>query len=436
MTGKEKDMPENSTLSILDEITNGASQVNAKLQNSKQRFSQDWDQILSDMDQAADQRVDLNALKDKEEQRKLADRRRIHDANFETLSKSIEQEDKDLTECIEGLETVLASINVEFSQLQKPNREQEARLQTAKNAIEEATQQLGVAKTAWFGKTKKITRAEKAIADAKERLSLLEQQIQKEIRTRLKNTTMDERLSLFQTMSAKAEDHMKAGIKETTENCATVAKYRAQIQTILKQASAAREKISKELDAKKPLFETENAKLQTLVSGSKEFVEQNNLVDNLKAELTDLTGRYNAAQAILEDKMVAQERFAKVQEALQKQLANHRIHAAILRSQMEDRTLSFKNSLALLRNAANEQASKHIHDIGMEIDHRLDVTTAEATIASEKTLNEIFEAFETRMKRLYEVKGATNEELAECRRRFEKTQKRLEVFFDLNPSQV
>ncbi|MFA6594591.1 MAG: hypothetical protein WCT16_05070 [Candidatus Buchananbacteria bacterium] len=425
-------MLEPTTQSILDDITNGANQTANRLQAARLEADKSWSRIMEDMDATADEKVDLGKVKADELKQSLATRKKIHDANFETFGKSVQQVDQDLTGVVESLETVLASINIEYASLQKPTREQESRLQRAKQEIEEAQQALGVAKIAWFRKKSRAARAEAAIKEATQRLSLMEERVRKEVRGRLANTTMNERLDLFQATGAKAEELMKKGIAETEEKLTVVAKYRQQIQKILEQASAAREKLGKEIDAKKPLLETELSKLDSMVSGSQDQVAQKNKVEDLRAELTDLTGRHNAAQAILEDKMVSQERFAKIQEALQKQLAAHKIHRGILRSQMEDRAVSFNSSLAIMRNAANEQGAKKIHDAGNEIDHRLDIVVSEASVASDKVIAEVFEAYEKRMKRLYAIKGATKEAEEDAMRRLEATRQRLNVFFDID----
>lgn len=425
-------MPEPTTQSILDDITNGASQTASRLQAARQQADKNWSKIMEDMDETTGEKVDLDKVKADELKQRLATRKRIHEANFETFGASVQQVDQDLTGVVESLEKVLASINIEYASLQKPTREQESRLQRAKQEIEEAQQALGVAKTAWFRKKSRVAKAEATINEATQRLSLMEEQVKKEVRGRLANTTMNERLDLFQTTGIKAEELMKKGIIETEEKLATVARYRQQIQKILEQASAAREKLSKEIDAKKPLLETEISKLDSMISGSQDQVTQKNKVEDLRAELTDLTGRYNAAQAILEDKMVSQERFVKIQEALQKQLAAHKIHRGILRSQMEDRAVSFNSSLAIMRNAANEQGAKKIHDAGIEIDNRLDIVVSEATVSSDKVIDEVFEAFEKRMRNLYAIKGATKEAEEEAMRRLEATRQRLDVFFDID----
>ena len=177
-----------------------------------------------------------------------------------------------------------------------------------------------------------------------------------------------------------------------------------------------------EMEQKLRLAEQE---LEGLTNGSPEHVAKESEVSDLRNKVEGVRGDRNTALAVYNSK----ERFAQelqIHETTQRKLFdNQRIWIAVLKSDTQERLVTFSSRLDAMKGMSDQQVAQGMDQIGTEIDGRNAEIMANIGAASDRVRIEMFEAQPLRVQRILNALGAQAEAIAGMR---EREQKAIDAF--------
>jgi hypothetical protein len=147
----------------------------------------------------------------------------------------------------------------------------------------------------------------------------------------------------------------------------------------------------------------------------------------------NVRGSRNTALALYNSK----ERFAnelQIHETAQRKLRdNQRIWIAVLKSDTQERLVTFASRLEAMKGMSDQQVAKGMDEIGTEIDGRNAETLARVGATSDKVRQEMFEAQPARVKRILSALGAQQEAIAQMREREQLAMKAYRERYGVDP---
>jgi len=340
---------------------------------------------------------------------------RIIKASAEKLNEGVAQEERDLALAMTGLNELMARIGVDYSELEKPSETEKAKVANAEKAVKEAEFGLMQAQKSWVFRARRIADAKDKIQEAQKELADAKVESLKSARKRLMNASIEGSLKRFGVQVEKVVDIMSARYKDTLVQIGKVGKrLESTLQT--KQEAAEKVKIlDQQITNKEQEVLNAEQELASLTNGTPEYVAKEREVAKLRNEAEILRGDRNTAFAVLGSKDAFSSELKTHQIAQQKLATNHRIFVAVLKSDTQDRLVTFESRLEAMKNIADQQVAEQLNVIGTEIDCRNAERMAEMAAVSDKIREDMLKAQPERIRRLLNVLDAQAEQITHMR---------------------
>jgi|GEM_PF-1419495 len=357
----------------------------------------------------------------------------IVEADVSKLHKSIAEEEQDLAVAMVGLKELMEKIGLDYTELTQPSAGETSIVTAAECHVKTAEFNLMTAQRSWFFKQKRTMVAQKELDRAKSALDAAKTKSQQLTRKRLMSATLDKSLQHFITQVARVVDIMTQRCQAIDVQLAKVTQRHQQALQLKQQAAARLQELDTSLDdeeRKLHLLETER---DGLINGSPEYSLKEAEVARQLDTVETIRGERNTALAIYNSK----ERFAQelqIHTTAQRKLRdNQRIWIAVLKSDTQERLVTFASRLEAMKGMADQQVAQGMDQIGTEIDGRNAETLARAGAASDKIRMEMFEAQPERVQRILNAMGAQAEAIAQIRKREQEAVKAFHERYGIQP---
>src|SRR5262249_54844094 len=153
---------------------------------------------------------------------------------------------------------------------------------------------------------------------------------------------------------------------------------------VKEQAARALEKLDGDLNQQEAALKREEEILPTLENGTEAHAEQTAKISSLRAKVEEIRGRRNTAFVLFQSK----EKFAaelEVHERTQQKLRdNQRMWITSLKSDTEERVVTFRSRLEAQKAVSDQDVAKNLDDLGAEADQRNIEFMAAAGAASDR----------------------------------------------------
>jgi len=157
---------------------------------------------------------------------------------------------------------------------------------------------------------------------------------------------------------------------------------------IKEEAAKALEKFEADLSQVEHELQQGEDNLKTLVNGTTDYAKEETRVSDLRMKVEEVRGKRNTALALFQSK----EKFAvelEVHEATQSKLRDNLLMwITALRSDTEERVVTFKSRLEAMKAMSDQDIAKQLDDIGAETDQRNVDYMAQAGSASDRIRTE------------------------------------------------
>ena len=311
-----------------------------------------------------------------EEADKISDKKerdiriRVLQTSLEELRKDAAQEEKDLAQAVFGLNAMIESMGDEYASLNEFSKEEQSLIDSAKNALEEAKVKRALAERKWFFRAKAIEKADKAIKDSEEGLKQAQIEARKMARNRLLNADMEQSLQNFMVKVEKTIQIMSRRMQEIEGQLKAVSVRKNVAFKVKEDAANALQKLDEVLNSQEADLKREEELVATMINGSPEHAAQTAKVSDLRAAVEKTRGERNTAFVLFQSK----EKFAaelEIHERTQMKLRdNQRMWITCLKSDTEERLVTFKSRLEAMKAASDQNIAKTLDDLGAEADKR------------------------------------------------------------------
>lgn len=398
----------NTGMEILEQLLANTDQA---VENIKSRSSAAIDEQLAGIEKKFAQ---AEKIKDPNE-RDI--RLKILQAEFRGLAEDAKKEEKDLAESVFGLNAMLETMGEEYIGLGQPSAVDDAKIKGAQSAIEEAQQNLRQAQNKRWFRASAVAKSEQALAESQRRLKFLQEESRKNVRQRLMHADMKTSLQEFQVRVEKTILIMTARLKDIQIQLKNVTVRKAKAFEAKEAAAQALEKFDAELIQAESSLKGEEELMETMINGTAEHSAQTEKVSNLRAQVEDLRGRRNTAFNLFQSK----EKFAvelEIHERTQMKLRdNQRMWIVSLKSDTEERVVTFESRLEAMKAASDQEIAKTQDDIGVTIDQNNAKYMAGVGSASDRLRMEKIEKHPERLRKIVEVQEAQAEAVSQIRQR-------------------
>ncbi len=412
---------------LLNQLTGATEQAVEDIEAREQAvidLTQRFSELETEMDAAA-------KIRD-ERERDL--RIKVLTADLGELRVDAEKEAEDLAQAVFGLNAMLESMGTEYARLNELNREEKALIGRNELRLERARKDLDSAEQRRFFKRR-------ALADAKSELTFAEQALKdattearRTARQRLLKADIEASLQEFMLRVEKTiqiMEHRKAVIEQ---QLAAVSMKKADAFKVKEQAARALEKLDQDLSTSEERLRVEEDQLEALENGSADHAEQTQKISLLRAEVEDLRGRRNTALVLFQSK----EKFAaelEVHERTQMKLRdNQRMWITALRSDTEERVVTFRSRLEAMKAMADQDIAKQLDDLGADVDQRNVEYMARSGAVSDELRMKRMEKHPQRIAEIAAARAAQAEAIQRIRQRERKLIEQFKEQYGLDPT--
>ena len=323
-------------------------------------FEARFDELEQQMDEAA-------KIRDKRE-RDL--RMKVLSADLEELRKDAEREERDLAQAVFGLNTMLEGMGAEYANLNQPSEAELTMISRAEKQIDDAKSELAAAKRRRFFRGRAIAEAEEEVEKAQKALEEVRIEAKRKGRQRLMSANMDASLQDFMLRVEKTLQIMERRKAEIETQLRNISTRKVLAFSVKEQSARALETLDEKLNDAEAQLQAKEGELDTLVNGTPEHAQVTEDVSRLRTEVEDLRGRRNTAFVLFQSK----EKFAaelEVHERTQMKLRdNQRMWITALRSDTEERVVTFRSRLEAMKAMADQDIAKQIDDMGADMDQK------------------------------------------------------------------
>jgi hypothetical protein len=378
----------------------------------------------------------LKEAVDRHQQQMAESRLRVLNSTLNGLRQDGIKEGEDLATAVFGLNAYLEGLGKEYANLGQPNADDKTELERAEGGVRtlQAERDKVAAKTIVLFRTSKLAELDQRVQAAHSRVEQTKVEIQRRVRDRLRKADMSASLQAFQLRVQKVIVIMSDRQKTIEEQIRIVGSRKLEAFRIKEEAAKALELLSKKLEDKQAELREAEERLKTLENGTEEYAAADKAVSELKGGVEDLRGKHNTALVLHQSK----ERFAielETHERAQQLLRdNFRSWITLLKSDTEERVVTFKSRLSAQQAMMDQDAAAQIDKMGAEIDRRNADFMATAGAVSDRMRMEMVEDQPRRIQQLEATRAAQAEAIAEIRTR---EQSMIEYFkdrYDIDPT--
>ena len=412
---------------LLDQLTGETQTAVSKLE-TRNRSQTDFATRFSELEQQMDEAAKVRDTRERDL------RMKVLSADLEELRKDAAQEEKDLGQAVFGLNAVLESMGSEYLNLNQPSREEQALLDEAETQFKEAQEKMASAQKRRFFKERAITDAEEDLQTAEARLQEAKSETKRQARQRLMSADMEASLQEFMLRVEKTIAIMERRKEEIDKQLRNVTAKKESAFKVKEGAARTLEKLDQELNNSEATLHTEEDALGTLVNGTSEHAQQTEKISKLRAAVEDLRGRRNTAFVLFQSK----EKFAselEVHERTQMKLRdNQRMWITALRSDTEERVVTFRSRLEAMKAMADQDIAKQLDDLGAEADQRNVEYMARAGAVSDEIRMRRMEKHPQRIADIANARAAQAEAISRIRERELKLIEQFKSQYGIDPT--
>lgn len=361
-------------------------------------------------------------------------RLKVLTANFDELRKDAGKEEQDLAQAVFGLNAMLESMGEEYAELGSLNDAEKALVQGAERELATAQMQRIQADQKWFFKDTAIVSADEAIQMAKIRVEESKNEARRRARQRLLTADMEANLQEFILKVEKTVQIMQRRMTEIDAQLQAVTSRKARAFEIKQQAAIALEKLDAELNQKEAELKREEEVLNTIENGSSEHATHSQKISDLRADVERVRGGRNTAFVLHQSK----DKFAselEIHEKTQMKLRdNQRMWITSLRSDTEERVVTFRSRLEAMKAASDQDIAKTLDDLGAEADQRNAEYMARVGAASDRMRMEKIEKHPKRIAEIAAVAAAQAEAVQQIRERERAAIEHFKTLYGIDPT--
>ena len=395
---------------LLEQLSGDTEQAMEDLE-ARTKDMVDFEAAFSEIEQKMDEAA---KIKDKNE-RDL--RMKVLTADLEELRKDAAKEELDLAQAVFGLNAMLEGMGEEYANLNQPNEQEQTLIDTAKTALEKAKDRLDAAQRRRFFRGRAIADAESQLKRAEQQFKEVSNEVRRKSRQRLLEANMEASLQEFMLRVEKTIQIMETRRAEIERQLKNVTVKKENAFKVKEQAAKVIEELDQKLNEAEGRLRAEEDHLESLINGSPEHAEQTQKISSLRAEVEDLRGRRNTALVLFQSK----EKFAaelEVHERTQMKLRdNQRMWITALRSDTEERVVTFRSRLEAMKAMADQDIAKQLDDLGAEVDQNNVEYMARAGAVSDELRMRRMEKHPERIAEIANVRAAQAEAIQRIRER-------------------
>ncbi|MEK7854967.1 MAG: hypothetical protein AAB288_02675, partial [Acidobacteriota bacterium] len=288
------------------------------------------------------------------------------------------------------------------------------------------TRVIGLISAVSAAKTK-VARAEQTVEEAKA-------EAKRRARQRLNSANFEESFQNLKLLVEKTAQVLERRKADQEKQLKVVASRKAVCLQTKEEAARALQKLDEQLTAQEADLKSEEEHLLTLVNGSPEHATLTTKISDLKADAEELRGKRNAALALFNSK----ERFAKqletYEQAHQRTRDSLLILMTSLKSDNEERMVTFRSRLELQKGLNEVMAGDRLDEVGVETDRRNLQAAVAVTSAIDRMLVKKFEKHPERIKDIEATRAAWAEHTARIRERYSAIIERYKENYGIDPT--
>lgn len=353
-------------------------------------------------------------LKD-EQERKV--RMKILTASLDEIRQEAAKEEQDLASAVFGLNAMLESLGAEYQSLTNFNNVEQSIITAAETRLKEAELERMQADQKWFFKESAIQQSEEELAKAKAGLEEAKSEARRLARQRLLKANMESALQEFMLRVEKTIQIMQRRMGEIDKQLEIVSVRKDRAFEVKEEAARQLDQLDKELNAKEEDLKREEDLLKATTAGTEEYAAQQHKVSDLRSNVEQLRGERNTAFVLHQSK----DKFAaelEIHEKTQMKLRdNQRMWITSLRSDTEERVITFRSRLEAMKAAADQNIAKSLDDLGAEADRRNAEYMATVGAASDRLRMEKIEKHPGRIAEIARIAAAQAEAVQQIRLR-------------------
>jgi len=233
----------------------------------------------------------------------------------------------------------------------------------------------------------------------------------------------------------KTIDIIESRTEDIKAQLAAVSARKSEAFRIKEESAAELERLDGELNQLESELAREEELLETFVNGTAEHVKQSEKVSDLRVNVEDIRGRRNTAFILFQSK----EKFAaelEIHERTQMKLRdNHMMWTTSLRSDTEERVITFKSRLEAMKAMSDQDIAKQLDDLGAAIDQANVEYMAAAGAASDSVRMEKIEKQPERVAKVAKVQAAQAEAIQKIRVREKKAIEKFKEMYGIDPTE-
>lgn len=412
---------------LLQQLTGETDQAVEHLRTRAQDNS-DLEVRIDEIEQQMD---DAAKLRDKQE-RDL--RMKVLSADLESLRNDAEQEERDLAQAVFGLNTMLESMGAEYTKLNQPSAAELTMISRAEKQVSDTKDRLAAAQRRRFFKGRAVADAEDDLKRAQQALKDAQIEAKRKSRQRLMSANMEASLQDFMLRVEKTLQLMEQRKAEIEKQLRNITAKKLQAFNVKEQAASALETLDQKLNEAEAQLQAEEAQLDTLVNGTQEHAQATEKISQLRTSVEDLRGRRNTAFVLFQSK----EKFAselEVHERTQMKLRdNQRMWITALRSDTEERVVTFRSRLEAMKAMADQDIAKQLDDMGADIDQKNVEYMARAGAVSDNIRMDRMEKHPQRIADIANARAAQAEAIQRIRERELKLIEQFKEQYGIDPT--
>ncbi|QTA88941.1 hypothetical protein [Desulfonema magnum] len=364
-------------------------------------------------------------------------RMKVLEADFSKLRKAVREEETDLANAVLGLNAIIESLGGEYNELQTMSPEEEELVRKAEEKLGDAKRKLEKAKGKWkfLGRDRSVAKAKAEIKAVEQEVAEAAAEARRLARERLMKHNMEQSLQEFMYKVEKTIVIIEHRVEDIKAQLASVSARKEEAFRIKEEAAKALEKLDNDLNGLESELSREEELLETFVNGTPEHTQQSQKVSDMRAQVEDIRGRRNNAFVLFQSK----EKFAaelEIHERTQMKLRdNHRMWITSLRSDTEERVVTFKSRLEAMKAMADQDVAKQLDNIGAEIDQSNVEYMAASGYASDRVRMEKIEKHPDRIAKIAKVQAAQAEAIQKIRMRENKAIEAFKDMYGIDPTE-
>lgn len=427
--------------SMVEELMSGYQTKVAEIQS---RSSKVEEEILKQMSEV-EERMETAATKEEVEESNIM--MTILTDKLQDVRNRDRKEEKDFAESVFCLNGIINSMGNEYEEMTKLNAEEQAIidkakavLSRAKQAHQKALEELETAKAAIFFRSGKIKTAEKevglcqtAIKRAEQGIIDAETRAKQMARKRLLSATMEQSLQEFQLQVSQTVEIMQKRMEEIHGQVEIVGARLKQSQITKEAAAEALTKLRQKMEDTEKELQQQESLLDTFVNGTPEYTSQETRISNIRNEVEVIRGLHNNSFILYQSK----EKFVTELEihlrSQTKLRDNQRMWITALRSDTEERVVTFRSRLEAMKAMSDMDIAKNLDKVGAKFDQSNATYMATAGAVAEDMRMDKVEDHPERQRMMDEVKRAQLKAVQEIRRREAKSLEDFEKKYNIDP---